>query len=323
MSRSLPILDDAAVLARLAAIDVGRALRDMFAALHAGAAIQPPQTLTLFPAEAGDFIAYSGALAPARAFGVKLSPYIVRNPGPLITAWTLLMSMETGEPLLLCDAKRLTTERTAGTAALAVDLLAHADARTLAIVGIGDVAEAHLRHVAPLRDWRTIRIASRATGDRATVVAARFRAADARAEIAGSVAEAVRDAEVILLCTSSGAPVLDPASLARPALITSISTNAFRAHEIPPEALASMDVYCDYRPTAPLSAGEMVIAREAHGWSPAAIVGDLPELVAGVAPRPSGGRHAFFRSIGLGLEDIAVAAELHRALRAQAKDATP
>ena len=314
MTSTLPILDDAKVLGLLGRLDVARALRRMFAALHAGTAAQPPQTLTLFPAGAGDFITYAGVLAEAGAFGVKVSPYIVASPRPLITAWTLLMSLGTGEPLLLCDAKRLTTERTAGTTALAVDLLSPPGARRLAIIGVGDIAEAHLRHVLPLRDWATVRVASRRTANAPAGDFARFTRLDDRVEISAGLAAATRDADVILLCTSSAGPVLDPALLTRPALITSISTNAPRAHEIPPAALAGMDVYCDYRATAPLSAGEMLIAMDGHAWSPAAIRGDLPELVAGAAPGPDGARHVLFRSIGLGLEDIALAAELHRAL---------
>ena len=320
MTSTLPILDDVKVLSLLGRLDVARALRRMFASLHAGAAVQPPQTLTLFPADAGDFITYPGVLAEAGAFGVKLSPYIVASPRPLITAWTLLMSMRTGEPLLLCDAKRLTTERTAGTTALAVDLLAPSKAGRLAIIGTGDVAEAHLRRVLPLRAWSSIRVASRRTATAPAGDFARFTRLDDRVGISADVTEATRDADVILLCTSSAGPVLDPAALTRPALITSISTNAPRAHEIPPESLGGMDVYCDYRSTAALSAGEMLIAMETHGWSPGAIRGDLPELVAGVAPPPREGRHAFFRSIGLGLEDIALATDLHRILTTPAED---
>ena len=48
----------------------------------------------------------------------------------------------------------------------AVDLLAAADAKALAIVGTGPIAEAHLRHVLPLRPWETIRITSRRIAER-------------------------------------------------------------------------------------------------------------------------------------------------------------
>lgn len=122
---------------------------------------------------------------------------------------------------------------------------------------------------------------------------------------------AVANADVVLLCTSSGTPVLDPALLSKPALITSISTNVARAHEVPPQALAQMDVYCDYRATTPNSAGEMRLATEQHGWNAANIRGDLPELVSSRAEKPDYQRHAFFRSIGLGLEDVALANALY------------
>ncbi|MNW22080.1 hypothetical protein D3C71_2233660 [compost metagenome] len=56
----------------------------------------------------------------------------------------------------------------------------------------------------------------------------------------------------------------------------------------------------------------MRLAREQHDWSPTSIRGDLPELVAGSAPLPAYDRHVFFRSIGLGLEDVAIASDLYR-----------
>ena len=50
----------------------------------------------------------------------------------------------------------------------------------------------------------------------------------------------------------------------------------------------------------------MVIAAETHGWSPERVVADLPELASGQVVPPAGGRR-FFRSIGLGLEDVVAA----------------
>jgi L-arginine dehydrogenase len=125
----------------------------------------------------------------------------------------------------------------------------------------------------------------------------------------------VLDADVIMLCTSSAGPVIDPSSLSKPALITSISTNAPRAHEVPPQSLNDMQVFCDYRLTTPGSAGEMLIAGEQHGWDKSCIVGDLPDLLSEKVQRPEYGRHVFFRSIGLGLEDIALANALYQLQR--------
>lgn len=308
MSAATPFtLNQADAECLLEQVDVLQAMRDMFVELAAGSAVQPAQQLVEFPNGGGDFINYLGVLASQKVYGVKTSPYIVRQPKSLVTAWSLLMSMESGQPLLLCDAGSLTTARTAATTALAVQELARADAKRLAIVGSGPVARAHLRYVAGLRDWQSIRVYSPNLN---AGVLAQFGAIDSRAEPATSVEAAVADADVVLLCTSSGTPVLDPSILSKPALITSISTNVARAHEVPPQSLSQMDVYCDYRATTPASAGEMRLAREEHGWD-GNILGDLPELVSARAAKPDYQLHAFFRSIGLGLEDVALANALY------------
>ena len=130
--------------------------------------------------------------------------------------------------------------------------------------------------------------------------------------ISASADDAIAGADVVMLCTSSGTPVIDHTQLSATALVTSISTNVARAHEIDPGFLSGAQVYCDYRATAPLSAGEMVLAAEKHGWSSEDIVGDLPELMNSTCALPDGKRPVFFRSIGLGLEDLAMAEAIHR-----------
>ncbi|MGF6112811.1 ornithine cyclodeaminase family protein [Pseudomonas frederiksbergensis] len=296
----------------LAQIDVPKILRKLFRDLAVGQAVQPAQQLVEFPQGAGDFINYLGVLAEDGVYGIKTSPYIVREQGPLVTAWTLLMSMQTGQPLLLCDAGELTTARTAATTAVAVDALAPLQARRLAIIGSGKIAQAHLHYVKNLRDWQSINLFSPGLSELNAEARANLQNLDPRLTLVDSREAAIHDADVIMLCTSSAGPVIDPSSLSKPALITSISTNAPRAHEVPPQSLNDMQVFCDYRQTTPGSAGEMLIAGEQHGWDKRVIVGDLPDLLSEKVQRPSYERHVFFRSIGLGLEDIALANALYQ-----------
>ena len=108
------------VIDLLPSVDVMATLEKMFGALGRGEALQPTQVQTVFPAGRGDFINYSGVWMSAGVYGIKTSPYIVKEKGYIVTAWTLLLSTETGEPLLLVDGSRLTLERTAATTALAV-----------------------------------------------------------------------------------------------------------------------------------------------------------------------------------------------------------
>ncbi|MFI6735396.1 ornithine cyclodeaminase family protein [Nonomuraea sp. NPDC050451] len=293
MSTRVPVLE---ILPELPAARVLDALRAAFTELAGGKAAQPPQTVTLLPG-GGDVIAYQAAQGDA--YGVKVSPYLPQPGGKaVVTAWTLLLSTRTGRPLLLCDAGALTVERTAATSVLAVDELARPGAATLAVIGSGPVARAHLRYARAVRDFTSVRMYS------PSLTAS---AAPEGVTVAGSAEEAVADADVVLLCTSAAQPVIDAAGLRPGTVVTSISTNAPRAHEIAPQALAAMDAYGDHRPTVTATAGEMAIAAEQGLWSAADLRGDLPELLTGACPAPTGDRPVFFRSVGLGIEDLAVA----------------
>nr|WP_314422084.1 ornithine cyclodeaminase family protein [uncultured Erwinia sp.] len=304
---AIPIVTAERTAALLKNIDVMAALRRVFTHLAHGEAVQPAQKVVLLPDCKGDFINYFGVDMAQRRLGVKISPYLVTPDKPLITAWTLLMSAESGMPLMLCDASLLTVERTAATTALAVDLLAPPEARTLTLIGSGAVGRAHLRYVLALRDWREIRVLSRGSAPGADELSRELGLPQGLLKICTRAEEALKNCDVLMLCTSSATPVVEMANLTRPCLITSISTNAPGAHEILPAALNAMDVYCDYRQTTPDSAGEMVRAAAEHGWSRADIRGDLPELVTQACSKPDYSRHVFFRSLGLGLEDLAVA----------------
>lgn len=308
------VLDAAAVEALLPRIDLPTTLRSLFQELGEGRAVQPAQTVTLFPNGAGDVIAYQGVLAGRGVFGAKLSPYVVTAGKPVISAWTCLMSMTTGQPLLLCDSGRLTTERTAGTTALAVDELAPPTSTRLAIIGSGSIAQAHWRHVRNLRAWSEVRLWSPSLARKPDRQSA-WQAECPILTMSESAEAAARHAHVVMLCTSSAQPVIDTAILGEGVLVTSVSTNAPQAHEVPPAFLMQAQVYCDYRATTPATAGEMVLAARNHGWNPAAIRGDLAELATGACARPEPNHPVFFRSIGLGLEDIAMAEAIHSAAR--------
>jgi L-arginine dehydrogenase len=298
MSTPKILLDDGAALPEA---EVQLAVRQAFEQLAAGRAVQPQQVVTDLP-DGGDVIAYQGVLADAGVYAVKVSPYLPQPGGKaVVTAWTLLLSTRTGQPLLLADSARLTTERTAATTALAVDLLARPGAHRLAVIGLGPVGRAHLRHALAVRRFDEIRVWSRTATD------ADLDGLGAGVRLAASADEAADGADVVLLCTSAAAPVVDARRLAPGTLITSVSTNAPMAHEIDPAALGHLDVYADYAPAAYAAGGEMRLAAAEHGFTASAIRGDLAGLVAGTAPAPTGARPVFFRSVGLGIEDAAVA----------------
>ena len=228
------------------------------------------------------------------------------------------MSTETGKPLLLVDSSRLTLERTAATTAVAVKYLAKDDAKRLAVIGTGPQALAHIRYVSGLRKWESIRVWSLNAHELSEERCAEFlKAGNGALEFADSKEKALEAADVILLCTSAACPVVSAKDIEGAPLITSISTNAQGAHEIDPAMLASMDVYCDCTEATATVAGEMKLAIKDHSWKPEDVKGDLGALVSGKCEKPAYDKPVFFRSIGQGLEDVAVALAVYKELKGE------
>lgn len=293
-----------------AAMDV---LRDAFADLAAGAAVQPAQTLLLYPEGMGDCILYSGMVGRVDLMGVKLSPYLpglsAQGENP-VKAFTLLLSASTGEPRLLCDSLALTVARTAATTGLAVELLCDVASGPLCVIGAGALALEHLRFATATGAWPELRIyspsLSDATNEHHDARRSAVEALGLDVQFAQTAEAAVADCAVVMLCTSSASPVIDLAWLAPDVLVTSIATNAPRAHEIDPGSLNDLQIYCDYRATAASTAGEFLIGSEMQTFGPEDIRADLPELVSGQKESSLTGQR-YFRSTGLGIEDIAIA----------------
>ncbi len=276
-------------------------LRRAFTDVATGKATIPGQFVVDLPG-GGDVIQYPGILADGGLYAVKVSPYLPQPEGKaVVTAWTLLLDTVTGAPVALINAGALTTERTAATSALAADLLLPPTAQTAAVVGYGPVGRAHVRYLRALRPEIDVRVYARTPPA----------AVDPTVTLADSIDAAVAGADLVMLCTSAAEAVLDPRRLPVGTVVTSISTNAPGAHEIPATAVPALDVYLDSRTTLTV-ATELRLAR-VDGWDGTAVRGTLADLVAGTAPAPSGDRVVYFRSVGLGIEDAAVASAAYRA----------
>ncbi|MFJ9867595.1 ornithine cyclodeaminase family protein [Streptomyces sp. NPDC101165] len=271
------------------------ALREAFGDLSHSEVAGPGQFAVDLPG-GGDVIHYPAVLPGAGVYAIKVSPYLPRTAGPaVVTAWTMLMSLSSGQPVALLDASALTVERTAATTVLAADHLLPPDARSAAVIGYGRVGREHARYLRHVRPGMTVRTYSPPRPEHVD---------DGVEAVAGS-REALAGADLVMLCTSAADDVVDPRTLAPGVVVTSISTNAPGAREIPAAAVAELEVYVDARTT--LDVATELVQAAASGWDPAAVRGDLADLVADKALLPSGQRPVYFRSVGLGIEDAAVA----------------
>jgi ornithine cyclodeaminase/alanine dehydrogenase-like protein (mu-crystallin family) len=264
-------------------------------------------------------------LMPAAASGslglklLSMFPRAAEKGLASVQGLIVLVDAVHGEPLAVIDGVSVTEIRTAAVTALATDRLARPDAANLGIIGAGVQARGHLRALAGLRPWKSIRLFSR-TRDRAEDLV-RWAAEEGvdGVEIASSPTEALRDADVVCTVTSACSPVLADSDVAAEGVhVNAIGAFGPRCRELPPELVARARIFVDSRQSALTEAGDLMLPLADGVITEDAIVAELGELLAG-APGRTGDELTVFESLGLPIQDtLACDAIYRRAVEADA-----
>ena len=224
---------------------------------------------------------------------------------PTVTGVICLSDAESGEPVMLLDARSVTALRTGAVAAVATAALARADSRSVGIIGCG-------LHGA----WaaRCLKAAGYGPG---VCSDPRDEAAEAlAAELdwdVGSREQAVRCDAVC--CVTPGAAVVIDAGDLRPGLhLNMLGADGPGKAEATPGAVASCLLFCDEWEQAS-HGGELTAAVEA-GLVMRERVTELGAVLAGQATGRTGSEAVtLFDSTGLAIQDLAVAAAALEAWR--------
>jgi ornithine cyclodeaminase len=291
----MKLITEAQVAACLNPVRVRESLRAAFLDLGAGRAS------VLARSRAGDpvagMVSSMGAVLPSLdVLGTKV--YATRNGR--FEFLVNLFQLSTGLPLATLQANELTRLRTAACTALAVEALARPNARSLGIFGAGVQAQAHIEALWPLRAFTELRICAR-TGAEALAAQLRKSGLPASAVSADDAAQA----DVIATCTRSSTALFDGALVQAGAFVAAVGSSKPAARELDDTLLARATLLAvEWEPAASLEAGEF--RQAAPGVIDAAKVVELGKLVQ--AP-PQLGPEAIvvFKSVGIGLADVAVA----------------
>jgi ornithine cyclodeaminase len=269
--------------------------------------IRPPEEKTLMglmPAHRSE---------PQRAYGLKAICIFPENPARGLDAHqggVLLCDGETGQLRALLDASAVTAVRTAAVSAVATRALARDDAKELAILGAGVQARSHLEALPHVRPFEKVRIWSR-TPEHAQAVAAETKLP---VEVVESAEAAVGGADVVVTATSSREPVLERAWLAPGAHINAVGSSIPTARELDDETMAEAALFCDARESLLNEAGDYLLA----GLGPDSIRAELGEVLIGSAEGRRDARElTVFKSLGLGVEDLAAAEHVYERARAE------
>jgi ornithine cyclodeaminase len=242
---------------------------------------------------------------------VSVFPRNVERGLPTIHAVVIVVDAETGQPVALMDGAYLTALRTGAASGVATDLLARPDARAAAILGAGAQARTQLEAVCTVRPIETAWVFDAVPGAAAAYVAemkTRGRPIPADLRAAGSPAQAVRDADVICTATTSTTPVFDDADLKAGVHINGIGSYTPQMQEVPAGTVARARVVVDSRSASLAEAGDLLIPLNDGTISMSHIHGEIGEVAAGrIAGRQSDGEVTFFKSVGVAVQDVAVA----------------
>jgi ornithine cyclodeaminase len=268
---------------------------------------RPDATLLLMPAWSA---AEPGAATAGRYIGIKsvtVFPDAGKLGKPAVQGAYLLLSTETGEPLALMDAPRLTVWRTAAASALAARHLAPERASRMLIVGAGALAPYLVRAHASVRPIREVAVWNR-TLSGAQRLAAKLTAMGLAASATEDLEAAVRGADLISTATLSSEPLVRGQWLKPGRHLDCVGAFRPDMREPDDEAVRRARIWVDTREGAMREAGDLTQPLEARVIEPAKIEGDLYELVRGTAPRRrSADEITMFKSVGASIEDLAAA----------------
>lgn len=292
--------------------DVLETVEETFRAMGEGKVFHPvKEPMWLNEAKTNMLIAMPAFLQDKKIAGVKwVNMFKEQMPGYPTCGGTLLTlnSAENGHPYAILEATDITTMRTAGGhGAIAAKYLAKKDSSTLAIIGCGEEAKAGIDSLLTLFPLRDIRVF-----DLSAAVMQAFRehvGGKARVVFAANAQDAVKEADIVLMVTTSRKPVV--------------------MFEWLPKGCVVLGLYSfyDLDPGCAKKAGKWVLGSrhtdnhqivfdpllKEHNLSMSDVYADLGEIVCGKAKgRENNDEIIVYTCLGMGALDTAVGEAVYR-----------
>ena len=289
------------------------AVRTALMDLSAGRTSMPTRIAAMVAERDGLLAAMPAYLPAANALVTKLVSLFPRNTDrPTHQAVIVAFDASTGTPTALLDGEAITAARTAAGSALATDLLARRDAKTLVIVGTGVQARAHLMAVSRVRDFAVVAVAGRDL-EKAKALASAHREATGRAvRVFTTVEQGVHDADVVCACTHTAEPVIRREWLRDGAHVTSVGYNT-AGREVDEGTVVDALVVVESRGAAlaapPSGSNDLNWPIRDGRITKEHVHAELGEIAAGTRPGRANGRQiTLYKSVGVAVEDAAAAA---------------
>lgn len=244
------------------------------------------------------------------AFGLKSVSFFPGNEAlglPTHLATILLLDPRNGALLAIVDGRLITEMRTAAVSAVSVDLLARTGRTRLAILGSGVQARSHLEAIALVRPLAHVRVWSRHHEKALQFVRQMHEAVPCPVSAVPTVEGALKDADVVVTATSAEEPIVRAPALTPGMHLAVVGSSSPRRRELDSEAVARCRVWIDSRAAMLAEAGDLVIPIREGRIAESHLVGELGDVINDRSGRQSDDEITMFKSLGIGVEDIASA----------------
>ena len=295
------LLDRTAVGDLLDMPDVIRVVEDAFKEWAEGKGNMPPKAYLVV--EHGDFRAMPAALPGAA--GMKWVNAHPQNPSrglPSVMALLVYNDPETGYPLAVMDATKITAYRTGATAAIASKYLARQDSSTLGIIGVGRQAYTQITAHLELFDLKTIKVS-----DRSRDAVMKLMRAFPEYPIKECSPEETAASDILCTLTPSREPLVKKEWVAPGTHLNAVGADAKGKEELEPSILQeAIVVVDDLRQTA--ASGEINVPITKGLFAIEEVYATLGEIIIGKKKGRTDSRAiTIFDSTGVAIEDLAVA----------------
>jgi ornithine cyclodeaminase/alanine dehydrogenase-like protein (mu-crystallin family) len=231
----------------------------------------------------------------------------------------LLSSAEDGRLLAIIEADLLGQMRTGAASGVATFHMAREDARTVALLGSGGQARTQALAMVAARPIETLLVYGRDQQRREAFCHEIAQATGVQVKPLASAEEAVRAADIVVTATSAKDPILRGEWLRPGTHVNAMGSNWGHRREVDTTTVTrSSLIAVDDIQQAATEAGDLLIPEHEGHFSMSEAVNkglmvELGQVVAGkVSGRPDAEAITLFKSLGIGAEDIVVAAHIYQ-----------
>src|SRR2546422_11471829 len=288
MSVRFRLLTEADVKSVLTMDDLIETMASALRRFSTGRVVQPVRTVIPVSGDHAFFGTMPALAHDPASLGAKLVTVFGGNAARGLhthLATIVLLDPETGALVALLDGRYITESRTAAVSAVSSRLLARKNAASLAIIGSGVQARSHLEALSRVHTLRSVSVWSPNTERRQKFVdevAAHAPCAVTAVEHAG---EAVVGADIIVLVTSSPAPVVENGWVKPGAHVISVGACRPTPREIDPALTARARLFVRSRAAALAESGDVLMGIQEGRFGPEHIVAEIGDVVNGAAGR--------------------------------------